>query len=51
MLQISGVQKETALSITSVKKRSAWGDRIYYVAKTSVFTDMPADEKVGFKGK
>jgi hypothetical protein len=25
--------------------------KIYHIAKTSVFTDMPADGKVGFKGK
>jgi hypothetical protein len=51
MLQISGAQKETALSIPSVINRSAWGDRIYHVTKTSVYTDMPADGKVGFKEK
>lgn len=51
MLIISGVQKETILSIPSVINRSAWGDRFYHIAKTSVFTDMPADGKIGFKGK
>jgi hypothetical protein len=45
-------KKETALSIPSVKNRSAWGDRFYYIAKTSVFTDIPADGKIGsLRGK
>ena len=51
MLIISGAQKETALSIPSVINRSAWGDRFYHIAKTSVFIHMTADGKIGFKGK
>lgn len=51
MLLISGPHTETALSISSVINRPAWGDRFYHIAKTSVFTDMPADGKIGFKGK
>jgi len=40
-------RKKLLCSISSVINRSAWDDMIYHIAKTSVFTDLPADGKVG----